>query len=168
MKPYFFSLLLLFTVSLAHAWPGMVVRVSDGDSITVRTDAGVSRKLRLYGVDSPEINQDWGRQARQVAFTHAINRIVEVMPVYKDKYKRTVAIVVLPDGRILQEVMLDAGMAWVYDRYCQEDFCDGWRVRMQNARASRRGLWQEIYPYPPWEWRKAKRLEAQKGNGKNK
>ncbi|NLC24743.1 MAG: hypothetical protein GX776_09825 [Oxalobacter sp.] len=69
MKPYFFSLLLLFTVSAAHAWTGMVVRVSDGDSITVRTDDGVSHKLRLYGVDSPEINQDWGKQARQVAFT---------------------------------------------------------------------------------------------------
>lgn len=168
MKYFLFSLLLFCTVSAAQAWTGMVVRVSDGDSITVRTDDGVSHKLRLYGVDSPEINQDWGKAAKKTAFTHAINRTVEVTPLYQDQYGRAVAIVTLPDGRILQEVMLDAGMAWVYDRYCQETFCDGWRVKMNHARASRRGLWQEIYPYPPWEWRKAKRQEKNWKKGKNK
>ncbi len=167
MKYYLFSLLLCFTVSVANAWTGMVVRVSDGDSITVRTEDGVSHKLRLYGVDSPEIKQDWGKEARKVAFTHAINRLVEVTPLYRDKYKRIVAIVTLPDGRILQEVMLDAGMAWVYERYCKEAFCESWRVKMNHARASRRGLWQEIYPYPPWEWRKAKRQEANAKKWKN-
>jgi len=138
----------------------MVVRVADGDTLTVKTDDGVTHRLRLYGVDSPEISQDWGREAQRLAFKQAINRLVEVQTMYRDRYKRIVAVVRLPDGRVLQDVMLDAGMAWVYEQHCKEAFCDGWRIKMRNARASRRGLWQEIYPYPPWEWRKAKWQEA--------
>ena len=164
MKHLFFACVLFFTVSVSHALTGMVVKVPDGDSLTVRTTDGAYHRLRLYGIDSPEKNQDWGEQARKAAFSLAINRLVDVEVLYYDQYNRMVAIVTLPSGRILQEVMLEKGMSWVYEGYCKHDFCDKWRIKMENARSSRRGLWQEVYPYPPWEWRKAKRKEVQWNN----
>ncbi len=161
MKHLFCSWILFFTVSFAYAWTGMVVKVPDGDSLTVRAEDGTYHRLRLYGIDTPEKNQDWGEQAKNTAFSLAINRLVNVEVLYYDQYDRMISIVTLPSGRVLQEVLLEKGMAWVYERHCKHDVCDKWRIKMENARASRRGLWQEIYPYPPWEWRKVKRQENQ-------
>ena len=54
----YWRMILLFTVLLAiptlcHAWPGEVVHVADGDTITVMK--GEKRvKIRLYGIDTPE------------------------------------------------------------------------------------------------------------------
>ena len=42
-----------------------VVRVNDGDTITVKTGAEHEKKVRLIGIDAPEMGQrPWVREAR--------------------------------------------------------------------------------------------------------
>ncbi len=44
-----------------------VVHIHDGDTMRVRYDDGQVIKIRLYGVDSPEIGQDFGRESADMA-----------------------------------------------------------------------------------------------------
>lgn len=159
---------LLFTLCLGSAawgWEGTVVAVSDGDSLALRTvHSGKRVSVRLYGIDCPELGgrtrlaQPYGRKA--AAFTRglALGMRVSVTERGKDSYGRTLAgVVTLPDGRVLQEELLRAGLAWVYTRYCTD--CTRWKELERDARAQKRGLWRDDRPVPPWRWRQGRAPE---------
>ena len=74
-----------------------------------------------------------------------------------DRYGRTVGIVKLEDGQIVNEEVMRAGFAWVYDRYCKKPICLWWKRLEDEACAEKRGLWNDKSPVPPWEWRREKR-----------
>jgi endonuclease YncB( thermonuclease family) len=57
----------------------------------------------------------------------------------------------LPDGKSLNRELVRAGLAWHYVRYSDEVAL----ARLESeSRASRRGLWADTRPVPPWEFRK--------------
>ena len=59
---------------------------------------------------------------------------------------------VLPDGRLLNHVMVGQGMAWWYRRYAPNDLeLAGLET---EAKAAKRGLWGQPNPVPPWDWRR--------------
>ncbi len=68
-----------------------------------------------------------------------------------DRYGRTVAEVLLPDGRSLNREQVKAGFAWWYRRYAPDD--DTLAQLEADAKAAKRGLWADADPVPPWEWR---------------
>jgi endonuclease YncB( thermonuclease family) len=88
----FCVLALIIIPAISWAWQGKVVGVQDGDSITVLHD-GKGEKIRLYRVDCPEEGQDFGNRAKQFTSSLVFERVVEVKPVTKDRYGRTVAMV---------------------------------------------------------------------------
>ena len=63
--------------------------------------------------------------------------------------------VLLPDGRVLNQESVRAGFAWSYRKYAPED--ETLRQLGQEARHATRGLWADPNPIPPWEWRIARR-----------
>lgn len=77
-----------------------------------------------------------------------------------DRYGRSVALVRLPDGTLLNEVLVADGLAWVYEEYCREDLCQRLRELEQQARRERRGLWAENDPTRPAEWRRRHKVEG--------
>ena len=95
-----------------------MVGVSDGDTITVLRDRTQVR-IRLYGVDCPETGQDFGSRAKQFTSELAFGKIVKVVPRATDRYGRIVADVVLPDGRVLNDELIKAGLAWWYRQHAQ-------------------------------------------------
>lgn len=69
----------------------------------------------------------------------------------KDRYGRTVAEVILPDGRSLNREMVRRGLAWWYQRYAPGDLA---LERLEaGARDAGAGLWCQPNPVPPWNWR---------------
>ena len=69
-----------------------------------------------------------------------------------DRYGRTVADVILPDGRSLGREQVAKGMAWWYSTYAPHD---QELARLQaEARKAHLGLWSQPIPIPPWDWRK--------------
>lgn len=44
---------------------GKVVRVADGDTITILDATNTQNKIRLYGIDAPEKAQDFGNKSRE-------------------------------------------------------------------------------------------------------
>ena len=145
--------LLLFPCPLL-AWPGLVVGISDGDTITVLRNGREQVKIRLYGIDCPEKRQAWGSRATQVTGRLCADKVVDIQEADIDRYGRTVAIITLPDGRVLQEALVAEGMAWVWPRYCKLPVCQDWSEIEAKAKESKAGLWLGAEPDPPWEWRR--------------
>lgn len=134
-------------------WMAMVTDVSDGDSFKARRGTRNVR-VRLYGIDSPELAQSYGHEARQTARDLLSDREVRVEPLYRDSYNRDVALVYAGDVLVNLE-LARSGAAWVYTRYCNEKIiCARLKEAESAAKAARRGLWRERKPEPPWQWRK--------------
>jgi len=128
-----------------------VIGVSDGDTLTVLRGRTQDR-IRLHGIDAPETGQDYGSRAKQVASDLAFGKSVTARPVDKDRYGRTVAEVILPDGRSMNREMVGQGAAWWYRQFAPADF----RLdRLESeAKAAHRSLWAQPNPVPPWTWPK--------------
>ena len=77
-----------------------VIGVTDGDTVTVRHE-GRPERIRLVGIDAPEHGQPFGVLAKQAASVLAFGQDVTVRAVGRDRYGRTLAEVVLSDGRLL-------------------------------------------------------------------
>ncbi|MDR3153017.1 MAG: thermonuclease family protein, partial [Deltaproteobacteria bacterium] len=62
------------------------------------------------------------------------------------------------DGRLVNQLMAEAGYAWTYERYCRERApCDRIRKAEREARARGAGLWAHPSPTPPWDHRSSRR-----------
>ena len=131
---------------------GRVSRVGDGDSLTLKTADG-EVKVRLFGVDAPEMKQARGRESKKYLARLVSGREVRVEVKDRDQYGRAVGRVFV-DDQAVDEKMVAAGQAWVYESYCRETHCGELRRLQAEARAGRRGLWRDKNPQPPWLWRK--------------
>ncbi len=141
--------------SLAQAdFSGAVVGVLDGDTIEVMHD-GVAEPIRLQGIDCPEKRQAFGQKAKQATAQLVFRRTVTVQTVGRDKYGRTLADILLPNERVLNQDLVRDGMCWWYRKYAPDNAV--LEKLETEARTARRGLWSEPRPVPPWEWRKLKR-----------
>jgi len=147
--PLFFGFALLIGQALAADFTGRVVGVSDGDTITVLHN-GKGERIRLHGIDSPEKRQAFGNRAKQFTSTLVFGTTVTVQAVDRDRYGRTVGVVLLQDGRSLNHELVRAGLAWMYRRYTADQSLSDLE---EEARVARRGLWADPHAVPPWEWR---------------
>jgi endonuclease YncB( thermonuclease family) len=149
------ALLLLFiTTAPAWAFTGRVVSVHDGDTITIQAENATRVRVRLYGIDAPELRQEHGHDAQLAMSSMVAGRQVEARPMARDRYGRTVALVRAGNATSVNEEMVRQGWAWVYLRYCREPFCPAWTDIEAVARDTRAGLWSSPFPLAPWSWRR--------------
>ena len=130
-----------------------VVAVHDGDTITVRSTETV--KIRLDGVDAPELKQPHGQASKQALSGLVFGKTVEVIPKNKDRYGRTVA-QIKANGLDINNEMVRTGAVWWYEQYARHD-----TVKQQlqsDAQAAKIGLWADKLPQPPWDFRKKKEV----------
>ncbi|HSI57182.1 MAG TPA: thermonuclease family protein [Ideonella sp.] len=137
------------------ALEGRVVRVSDGDSLWLRPAAGGrSLRVRLQGIDAPEICQAGGDQARRALEALVLNRTVELQPQGHDDYGRTLARVRVAGPGASFDVgarLVADGAAWSY-RY--RDDLGPYRAEELRAIAARRGLHAHAPAVLPREFRR--------------
>ena len=157
----------LLYAATAHAFPAEVLSIHDGDSITARRVGAKQEKphkVRIYGIDCPELGQPYGDAARELAEQVLAGKTVEIVPAQKGKsYRREVGgIVLVSDMIVIQDALVSAGLAWVDDRFCRLPVCDLWRLHQREAKAARRGLWADEGAQPPWTWRKMHRPRKNK------
>ncbi len=161
-KILFWLILLVFSFIFAHASQAesgvKVVSVADGDTITI-SENGKEQKIRFYGIDCPEGDQQFGQQAKHFTSAMVSGRNIQIKPMDTDRYGRTVALV-YTDGINLNEQIVAQGIGWMYRQYCKESFCSNWLQLESAARASRKGLWSNADPTPPWEYRQQQRASG--------
>jgi endonuclease YncB( thermonuclease family) len=147
-------LFLFGTVGLASDFSGVVTRALDGDTLAV-ANSEYTIRVRLYGVDAPEKTQAGGPESAAFTERLALNQPATLVERAIDRYGRVVCDVMLPDGRVLNKEIVRAGHGWWYERYAP--LSTELRVLEAEARTHRRGLWADLYPQAPWQWRKEER-----------
>jgi endonuclease YncB( thermonuclease family) len=135
---------------------GRVVRVSDGDTITVLDATATRHKIRLSGIDAPEKRQAFGRVSKRNLARLVFYKQVSVEYDKRDRHGRIVGKVLLGGSDICIRQIED-GFAWHFKKYEDEQRAID-RVRYSRAeseaRAARIDLWGDAEPLPPWEFRK--------------
>jgi endonuclease YncB( thermonuclease family) len=132
---------------------GKVIGVSDGDTIKVMHN-GAPDTVRLKFIDCPEKKQDFGQVAKEFTAKQCFGKVVQVRSTGRDRYNRCVGEVVLPNYRILNLELVRSGNAWWYEQFAKDAL--QYKLAQEKARAGHKGLWGQIKPQPPWEFRKAK------------
>jgi len=128
---------------------GVVVRVADGDTLTVRFGSGEEETLRLLDIDTPETvhpnrpEECFGAQASDYTKTLMRQR-VRVEPMGRDRYGRLLAYVWVEgdEGSVLWNVrLLEEGLA-VYNDYGNPGrYADRTRAAAEEAMLAGVGLW---------------------------
>lgn len=147
-------LLGLIHTSPAQAdFSGRVAAVLAGDLLDIRHGRRIVR-IRLAGIDAPETDQRFGGEARQQLAAMAGNRQAQVLERGMDNHGYTMARVVV-NGVDLGLAQVEAGMAWHFDSslpLLTQRLTRHYREAEAEARKTRRGLWRDLNPLPPWEW----------------
>ena len=134
-----------------------MVSVHDGDSLRVKTANGTER-IRLSGIDAPELEQPLGLQARSMTERLTLGQKVVLHEQGCDRYGRTVAEVINAHGVNVNQALVKTGMAWWYQDFAPHD-----RVleRLQGAAQRKHlGVWADTHSIAPWHYRKLTASEA--------
>ena len=134
---------------------GQVVAVHDGDTLTMQSGSFLY-KVRLSDVDAPEMGQVFGKQARQYTEQMVLGSWVRVNVALIDRHGRRVGEVIVEDGWVLNEELVNAGFAWYYRVHPVRN--DRLQKLEQYAFSKKLGLWVEQDPLPPWEFRRESRI----------
>lgn len=131
---------------------GTVVGVYDGDTVTLST----GDKIRLAGIDAPEIKQPFGIESRNALRSAILHKPVTVSWFKVDRYGRKVGKIYY--RRVDQNWrQVHGGLAWHYKTYASEqsprDQARYSRAEI-TARSTRLGLWSDPTAIPPWEFRR--------------
>src|SRR5690606_33140118 len=134
---------------------GKVIHVTDGDTITVLTEAKKQEKIRLIGIDCPERGQAFGKRAADFTKDLVALEVVTIQTFGKDKHGRTLGEVILGDGRNLSQELVKAGYAWWFFKYSYDEHLGILEVKAKIAKV---GLWKDKNPIPPWIFRHRDKL----------
>ncbi|MEG2076758.1 MAG: thermonuclease family protein, partial [Victivallaceae bacterium] len=128
----------------------VVINVYDGDTVTVVNDKDQKYKIRLWGIDAPEMAQDGGQSSQRYLKNLIDSKEVDIIVKDVDKYSRLLAVIYQGDRMINGEMVL-AGHAWWYENFAPNavDLAN----YEQEARKYQRGLWRQKNPTPPWKFR---------------
>ena len=141
----------------------IVSRVIDGDTLDVAPAAGAKpTRVRLLGVDAPEMHTDagaehWADAATRYASARSSGKLVtlKLEPTQtRDRYGRLLAYVYLSDAESLNLALVRDGQA-----YADRRFKHTMRFQFEQAETAARkkgtGLWKDVRPdaMPAWRQR---------------
>ena len=165
-----FALLLLLTSALPvpaarraapPALPGILegqaTQVADGDMFTLTDDAHHAFRIRILGIDAPELAQPFGKVSRQVLVNRILHQRLQVLVQSRD-HRGLVLGKVMLDGQDLGLDLVRIGMAWhdpASDRALFAGDPDVYAHAEEDARGAHLGLWDTQDPVAPWTWRRA-------------
>ena len=139
----------------ALAWDARVVRVEDGNTISV-SKTGKSGEaevvLRFYGIEAPTLSQPFGAEARQ--------RLAEIMPrgtrvtvePVGESESGTISALIQVGGASVNYQLVMEGLAWIDRQNCRAIFCRRWMIQEHQAVVEKRGVWGLKIGTPPWQW----------------
>lgn len=159
---YIFSALIitlmfpLFSVAETYR----AIYIIDGDTLYVEDGQGKRIKVRLKEVDTPEMDQAYGKVSHRKLTSLCLGKTVQLKERGIGKKGRPTARVYC-DGVYADKYLAKYGHAWVFvTRSSDLSVVKAY----QSARNRRVGLWESRNPVAPWEHRKQK--QKQKRNWK--
>jgi endonuclease YncB( thermonuclease family) len=132
---------------------GTVTKISDGDTIQLTTPEQTKLKVRLYGIDAPEMprigahsnqggkaGQHYASESRKALESKIEGRQVKLDIIDIDKYRRLVSIIWL-DGRNINLEMIQEGHAEAFIEYLKPPYREQFLEAEREAKAARLGIW---------------------------
>jgi micrococcal nuclease len=131
-----------------------VVNVIDGNTVEVIAEDKESYKIQLFGIDCPELGQNFGYEAKNYLEKIMLGKSVTVEMKGKDRWGNRLGIVLI-DGKVDPRVeLLEEGLAWTAEINPIPEL-EGIK---EGARVKGKGLWKEESPTPPWIFRRHQTL----------
>ncbi|EFV1646692.1 thermonuclease family protein [Campylobacter upsaliensis] len=135
---------------------GKVSKVIDGDTIELLAKTSKENpynhitklKIRLYGIDAPELKQAYGKEAKEYLSALVLKQEVSLIIENKDKYERIVGTIFLK-GKDINKEMVKNGYAHAY-----ESFSKKYLAEQADAKMFKLGLWQDERVMSPSEFRR--------------
>lgn len=136
--------------AIANTVKGKVVSVVDGNTLEIVSEDNETYKVVLAGIDSPELEQEFGEAAKEFLEKFINDKAIQVQLQGKDRWGNYVGVVYINKGTDLRKALLANGLAWVVARGAADEF-----IKLeQKAREQGAGLWKEESPTPPWVYRR--------------
>jgi endonuclease YncB( thermonuclease family) len=150
----FFILIFGSHLAAAYELQGKVVKVADGDTLTLLTPDNRQHKIRLDQIDAPESDQPWGARSKEALIELVANKTITVTVSGKDRYGRLIGTPFLETVDICKE-QIKTGNAWVYVQYAKDPQL---KKIEADAKQSKVGLWAlpENQRIEPWVFRRKK------------
>ena len=142
------------TVLVGMAWAnggvtGKVITVIDGNTIEVAAD-NETHKVMLAGIDTPELEQEFGDKAKKALEKLVLDKMVTVKFTGKDRWGNALGEVWIEGKADPRIELLKQGLAWTAERNPVPDL-EAHRVVAQEKG---KGLWKQDNPTPPWTFRR--------------
>jgi micrococcal nuclease len=146
----FFAVLVIAAAGLSgQTFTGWGYKALDGDSITAAISEEKIVHVELEGIDCPELEQDFGKEAKDFTKSFIYKKKIKVEIKAYDAEERVI-------GRVFQEdkdlslALIEAGLAW-YDKKKGPD--KKLSKAQKKAKKAKIGLWSKPKPTPPWIFR---------------
>ncbi len=157
-----FAALTLFADDTATGYElrGKVVRVADGDTITVRVGSE-NHRIRLASIDAPETasganrpGQPYAQASRRFLADLVAGEQVRLTCYEVDRFGRDICDVLIGQSQTANQMLVAAGMAWAYRQGNDRFLRDPSLIELEQlARQDKLGLWADPAPIEPWVWR---------------
>lgn len=128
-----------------------VVAVNDGNSMDLIDDVtGQKIRVRLYGIDAPELQQEHGAYAKKFLESKVCDKKVRFR-VQSEKFAYRVMVWI--DALNINLIMVEYGHAMNFLEY-EDEYSQGFMKSELDAKLSRLGMWKySTPPHPAWEQR---------------
>ena len=145
-----YILLILLGISLtSSAFEAIVTAVTDGDTVKIEYQ-NKTIKVRLAGIDTPELTQEFGLEAKKALEEKVLKKKVYIDGDKKDRYGRLIADLKI-GSRWINKELVEEGYAWHYKQYSKDlELAES----ELNAKKEEKGLWISRNPIPPWSYRR--------------
>ena len=142
------------SAATSSAW--LVISIGDGDTLRI-TNGNETQTVRLACIDSPEMAQDYGQQAKErLQALLPINTPVSMRTVDTDRYGRTVA-ELFSQGRSINLSLVESGHAVAYRQYLSNCDREAYLDAEAIAQQSQLAFWSLSNPVMPWDFRRQNR-----------
>jgi endonuclease YncB( thermonuclease family) len=129
------------------AW--RVEAINDGDTVTCLDADGRHVRIRLLGIDAPELDQPGGLASRKALAAKLSGGVVRVVGDARDQHGRLLCTLFIDDRDLNRELVAE-GWAWAFGGFVEDEDL----VAAESAaRRGGRGLWADPHPIPPATWR---------------
>jgi len=144
----------------AGEFTGKVISVVDGNTLEIKSNDNQTYTVLLAGIDSPELNQEYGDKAKRMLEKLSLEKQVTVHLKGKDRRGQDLAEVLVNGDEDIRIELLKEGMAWTAERNPLPEL-EEHRVKAQQKG---KGLWKQEDPTPPWTFRRQQTMMQAKSS----
>lgn len=136
-----------------------VIRVIDGNTIEILTEDKEVYQVILKDVDSPELGQEFGNEAKKFTENLLLKKKVTVEMKGKDMWGNRLVGITLKNGKSVEVELLQAGLAWQNKLKSKNAELT---TMEQNSKENKLGLWASDNPIAPWIYRRQQTMVVAK------